>query len=95
MFQNEMEEAETKQVESQTEPGEPVEIPDEAFHMVTQLRWEDDVIWNADDVRQKVIESSKKRGAIAGWIPSSATRTCAQYQQCKINYSFSFTAFLY
>jgi len=26
----------------------------EHFYMVSQVRWEDDIIWNADDVRHKL-----------------------------------------
>ena len=33
---------------------EKIEYPDDAYHMVTQLHWEDDIIWNADDVRTQV-----------------------------------------
>lgn len=33
---------------------EKIVYPDDAYHMVTQLHWEDDIIWNADDVRQQV-----------------------------------------
>ena len=60
---------------------ERVHYPDDAFTMVTQLHWEDDVIYNADDVRQSVLANMKKAGAAAGWIPSSSCRTLAQYQQ--------------
>ena len=58
-----------------------VEYPDDAFTMVAQLHWEDDVIYNADDVRQTVLANMKKAGAAAGWIPSSSCRTLAQYIQ--------------
>ena len=32
------------------------EVPDDAFLMVTQANWEEDVIWNGDDVRHKVLQ---------------------------------------
>ena len=30
------------------------DIPDDAFHMITQYNWEDDIIWNGDDLKHKV-----------------------------------------
>ena len=30
------------------------EIPDDCFHMVTQYNWEEDIIWNGDDMKHKV-----------------------------------------
>ncbi|CAK8683677.1 unnamed protein product [Clavelina lepadiformis] len=60
----------------------------EHFYMVSQMRWEDDIIWNADDVRHKVgktlltnsdIDERYKlrvdRAAQAGWVPTSTQRT--------------------
>lgn len=31
------------------------ESADDAFLMVSQLHWEDDVVWNGDDIKHKVI----------------------------------------
>ena len=63
---------------------EDIDYPDEAFHMVTQVHWEDDIIWNGDEMRQKILNQQKVKGAMAGWIPSSSTRTQAQFhQQCE------------
>ncbi|KAL3880165.1 hypothetical protein ACJMK2_032430 [Sinanodonta woodiana] len=58
-----------------------LEFPDEAFLMVTQLQWEDDIIWNGEEAKQRVFQSQKTRAAAAGWIPSTAYRTAAQYLQ--------------
>ncbi|KAK2151093.1 hypothetical protein LSH36_376g04026 [Paralvinella palmiformis] len=58
-----------------------IEFPDDAFHMVTQVQWEDDVIWNSEEVRQKILQNHKQKAAAAGWIPTSASRTAAQYFQ--------------
>ena len=33
-----------------------VDFPDDAFHMVTQKHWEDDIIWNGEDVKQEVMQ---------------------------------------
>lgn len=30
------------------------EFPDDSFHMVTQYNWEEDIIWNGDDIKHKV-----------------------------------------
>lgn len=30
------------------------DIPDDAFHMITQYNWEEDIIWNGDDLKHKV-----------------------------------------
>lgn len=34
--------------------GKDEEFADDAFLMVSQLHWEDDVIWNGDDIKHKV-----------------------------------------
>ncbi|XP_064636542.1 transcription initiation factor TFIID subunit 1-like isoform X2 [Lineus longissimus] len=59
----------------------PPDIPDEAFNMVSQVQWEEDIIWNGEEVRQKVMQSQKQRAASAGWIPSSNVRTQTQFAQ--------------
>ena len=62
------------------------EFPDEAFLMVTQLQWEDDIIWSGEEAKARVLQSQKTRAAAAGWIPSTSHRTAAQFlQQSKIN----------
>ncbi|XP_067663597.1 transcription initiation factor TFIID subunit 1-like isoform X1 [Haliotis asinina] len=61
---------------------DPLEIfSQETFLMVTQVHWEDDIIWNGDDCRQKVLQSHKARAAAAGWIPSTNNRTAGQFIQ--------------
>ena len=79
---SELDEEEKEQRESELPAyKEKITHPDDAFTMVSQLHWEDDVIYNADDVRQSVLSNAKKAGAAAGWIPSSSCRTLAQYLQ--------------
>ncbi|XP_033742474.1 transcription initiation factor TFIID subunit 1-like [Pecten maximus] len=56
-----------------------VEFSDEVFLMVTQLQWEDDIIWNGEDVKHKVIASLKQKAPSAGWIPSTSHRTATQF----------------
>ena len=58
-----------------------VEYPDEAFLMVTQVQWEDEVIWDGEKARDKVMMSVRQRGPAAGWIPSTNARTMQQYMQ--------------
>ena len=62
-------------------PSAKVKIPDEAYYMVAQVHWEDDIIWNGEDAKQKVMQSQKTRGPMAGWVPSSTHRTTSQFQQ--------------
>ena len=61
-------------------PGK-IEYPPDAFHMVTQLRWEDDVIWNGEEVRQKVLSKLNSKSNAAGWVPSTASRTASSFSQ--------------
>ncbi|NWY49566.1 TAF1 factor, partial [Chionis minor] len=52
-------------------------LADEHFLMVTQLQWEDDVIWNGEDVKHKGTKT--QRASLAGWLPSSMTRNATAY----------------
>lgn len=45
--------------------------------MVTQLQWEDDVIWNGEDIKHKGTKT--QRASLAGWLPSSMTRNATAY----------------
>ena len=47
--------------------------------MVTQVQWEDDVIFNGEEVRKKILASQKTLGIRAGWIPSITCRTVQQF----------------
>lgn len=40
-------------IEKENEKNE--EFADDAFLMVSQLHWEDDVVWNGDDIKHKVV----------------------------------------
>jgi transcription initiation factor TFIID subunit 1 len=31
------------------------DFPDDAYLMVSQLHWEDEVVWNGDDIKHKVM----------------------------------------
>jgi len=67
-------------------------LADEHFLMVTQLQWEDDVIWNGEDVKHKGTKT--QRASLAGWLPSSMTRNATAYnaqqgnQWSDVNYTY-------
>ena len=67
--------------ESDLPPLERVEFPEDAYHMVTQLAWENDVIWNGEEARSKVLQTAAVKGAVAGWLPSPGSRSADQYIQ--------------
>ncbi|KAF7651524.1 hypothetical protein LDENG_00109730 [Lucifuga dentata] len=52
-------------------------VENELFLMVTQLQWEDDIIWNGEDVKHKGTKT--QRASLAGWLPSSMTRNANAY----------------
>ncbi|XP_055929152.1 transcription initiation factor TFIID subunit 1-like [Argiope bruennichi] len=63
------------------------ELPDDAFFMVTQHNWEDDIIWNGEEVKTKVLAKLNNRNNAAGWVPSSHNRTASAFseQECEYN----------
>ena len=57
---------------------------EDAFHLVSQTEWEKNVIWNGDNVRQKVMKVLQKP-SIAGWIPIEDKRKAPEFvKQMKI-----------
>ncbi|OBS83717.1 hypothetical protein A6R68_22320, partial [Neotoma lepida] len=52
-------------------------LADENFLMVTQQHWEDDIIWDGEDVKHK--GTKPQRASLAGWLPSSMTRNAMAY----------------
>ncbi|XP_026472569.1 transcription initiation factor TFIID subunit 1 [Ctenocephalides felis] len=56
-------------------------IPDDAFLMVSQLRWEDDVVWDGNDIKHKVLQKLNSKSNAAGWLPSSCSRTAGAFSQ--------------
>ena len=58
-----------------------IEFPADAFHMVTQLNWEEDVIWNGEDIKHKVLSKLNSKSNAAGWEPSSMSRTAGSFSQ--------------
>ncbi|XP_053535392.1 transcription initiation factor TFIID subunit 1 isoform X3 [Ictalurus punctatus] len=63
--------------QSSEQDKEQSELEDELFLMVTQLQWEDDIIWNGEDVKHKGTKT--QRASLAGWLPSSMTRNANAY----------------
>uniref|UniRef100_A0A3B3SYK9 Transcription initiation factor TFIID subunit n=1 Tax=Paramormyrops kingsleyae TaxID=1676925 RepID=A0A3B3SYK9_9TELE len=66
-----------KQPEETEEVTEGQSLENELFLMVTQLQWEDDIIWNGEDVKHKGTKT--QRASLAGWLPSSMTRNANAY----------------
>lgn len=63
------------------------EIPDDAFLMVSQLHWEDDVVWDGSMIKDKVEQKLNSKSNAAGWLPSSGSRTAGAFSQPgKTNY---------
>ncbi|CAH0547721.1 unnamed protein product [Brassicogethes aeneus] len=59
----------------------PERIIDDAFLMVTQLHWEDDVVWDGNDIKHKVLQKLNSKTNAAGWVPSSGNRTAQAFSQ--------------
>uniref|UniRef100_A0A8C7RD25 Transcription initiation factor TFIID subunit n=1 Tax=Oncorhynchus mykiss TaxID=8022 RepID=A0A8C7RD25_ONCMY len=69
-----------KEEEDEQENGDEKDeqaLENELFLMVTQLQWEDDIIWNGEDVKHKGTKT--QRASLAGWLPSSMTRNANAY----------------
>lgn len=59
--------------------GDP--ISDDAYLMVSQLHWEDDVVWDGNDIKHKVLQKLNSKMNAAGWLPSSGSRTAGAFSQ--------------
>uniref|UniRef100_A0A8C2G7J1 Transcription initiation factor TFIID subunit 1 n=1 Tax=Cyprinus carpio TaxID=7962 RepID=A0A8C2G7J1_CYPCA len=57
---------------------------DELFLMVTQLQWEDDIIWNGEEVKHKGTKT--QRASLAGWLPTSMTRNANAYNAQQVTH---------
>jgi transcription initiation factor TFIID subunit 1 len=56
-----------------------IEFPPDAFLMVTQTNWEDDVVWNGEDMRNKVMQKLNSKTNAAGWVPTGFNRTAGLF----------------
>uniref|UniRef100_A0A671VP97 Transcription initiation factor TFIID subunit n=1 Tax=Sparus aurata TaxID=8175 RepID=A0A671VP97_SPAAU len=76
-----LKEEQSSEPEKQDAPQEIIEpkhaLENELFLMVTQLQWEDDIIWNGEDIKHKGTKT--QRASLAGWLPSSMTRNANAY----------------
>uniref|UniRef100_A0A665WVX1 Transcription initiation factor TFIID subunit 1 n=1 Tax=Echeneis naucrates TaxID=173247 RepID=A0A665WVX1_ECHNA len=72
-----LKEEESSEPQIQETPKEITETAQKLFLMVTQLQWEDDIIWNGEDVKHKGTKT--QRASLAGWLPSSMTRNANAY----------------
>ncbi|PNF40464.1 Transcription initiation factor TFIID subunit 1 [Cryptotermes secundus] len=57
------------------------DFPDDSYLMVSQLHWEDEVVWNGDDIKHKVMQKLNCKTNAAGWVPSSGNRTAQAFSQ--------------
>ncbi|CAG2166654.1 unnamed protein product [Oppiella nova] len=55
--------------------------PEDAFNLVSQIKWENEVIWDSDVVAEKVIDRAKKLEPTTGWLPIGVTRSAPDF--CK------------
>ncbi|XP_035232818.1 transcription initiation factor TFIID subunit 1-like [Stegodyphus dumicola] len=57
------------------------DLHDDAFLMVAQQDWENDVIWDGDEVKEEVMKNVYNPNKIAGWVPINADRTVSSYRE--------------
>src|SRR5690606_25017567 len=53
--------------------------PDDCYHMITQVQWENDIIWSGDEVKQMILSKLSGKYHAAGWVPFGESRTVAQF----------------
>ncbi|KRK03157.1 transcription initiation factor TFIID subunit 1 isoform X5 [Drosophila yakuba] len=70
-----------RRVKSPEDDDEEPSIADDAFLMVSQLHWEDDVVWDGNDIKAKVLQKLNSKTNAAGWLPSSGSRTAGAFSQ--------------
>ncbi|XP_047505448.1 transcription initiation factor TFIID subunit 1 [Pieris napi] len=66
-------------VEDQNTESADSGFPDDSFLMVSQLQWEDDVIWDGNEIKHKVLARLNSKSNAAGWVPTSVSRTAQQF----------------
>ncbi|XP_054163867.1 transcription initiation factor TFIID subunit 1-like [Oppia nitens] len=52
---------------------------EDAYNLVSQTRWEKDVIWDPDVVRQEVLKNAPKKCATSGWLPMGPTYSAPEF----------------
>lgn len=63
-----------KKEEPKKEEEEEAPLADDAFLMVSQLHWEDEVVWDGNEIKAKVLQKLNSKTNAAGWLPSSGSR---------------------
>jgi len=63
------------------ETSQELSLADDAFLMVSQLHWEDEVVWDGNDIKAKVLQKLNSKTNAAGWLPSSGSRTAGAFSQ--------------
>lgn len=53
--------------------------PDDCFHMISQLPWEEEIIWDDQDEAPKIMTKIGKKCHAAGWIPSAMHRRASDF----------------
>ncbi|XP_015906224.1 transcription initiation factor TFIID subunit 1 [Parasteatoda tepidariorum] len=53
----------------------------DAYLMVNQMSWENDVIWDGEDAKEEVMQKIMNVDKPAGWIPFLADRTVSGFQE--------------
>lgn len=54
---------------------------DESFHMISQLPWEEEIIWDGQDEAPRIRTKIGKKCHAAGWIPSAMHRRASDFNQ--------------
>nr|CAD7459085.1 unnamed protein product [Timema tahoe] len=67
--------------EDENDSGRGEEFPDDSYLMVSQLHWEDEVVWNGEEIKHKVMQKLNCKTNAAGWVPSSGNRTAQAFSQ--------------
>ncbi|KAF7268302.1 hypothetical protein GWI33_018568 [Rhynchophorus ferrugineus] len=68
-------------IKKEDPPKSDDQFPDDAFLMVTQLHWEEDVVWDGNDIKYKVTQKLNSKTNAAGWVPTSGNRTAQAFSQ--------------
>lgn len=56
-------------------------VPEDSFLMINQIKWEDAVIWDGEDVKEEVLKNLYTSNKAAGWIPVGSERTVASFNE--------------
>ncbi|KAK7790672.1 hypothetical protein R5R35_002446 [Gryllus longicercus] len=64
-----------------TEENVAHDFSEDTYLMVSQLHWEDEVVWNGDDIKHRVMQKLNCKTNAAGWVPSSDNRTAQAFSQ--------------